>query len=226
MSRRALLLMFASLALLLFTGAPFYILFGVNNSEEADWKGRVGETVPFDFKIEDDPFARPQIGVRSADFVKDSYAVDSYGNKYNVFAAEIAWNDAAVQSEFYCEVSYRNRINRQEWKFSTSATSVEYEEGIDFPRTFVPKDGVSRPRNEDACGILRDQQGNTDEAREKVGLDPLSDQDLRRSVTEYLPLPDGIEVDQIVITVNQPADDKMGALEYRKHDFTFEFDVF
>ena len=214
MIRRFALLFFGSLTLLLSSGLPLYIFFGNGGSSEADWNGRVGEMWALGAQFGTDISGQPEIGIQSAEIMKSSYAVDVYGNKYRVFAAEIAWNDASVQSEFSCEISYINDRNQQQWRLKTSAPAVEYKGEIELPRTFVPRGSFSKPRREDGCGILRDQQFSFKQYRDQGGQSSHAEQDPRRSVTEYIPLPEDLEIDRIVIELNKPGSDEREKSEF------------
>lgn len=206
MIRRFALLFFGSLTLLLSSGLPLYFFFGNGGSSEADWNGRVGEMWALGPQFGSGLGGQPEIGVKSAEIMETSYAVDTYGNKYRVFAAEITWNDASVQSEFSCKVSYINDRNQQEWRLRTAAPAVEYGGEIELPKTFVPRGSFFSTHREDACGILRDQQFSAKHHREQDGPASPSEQDTRRSVTEYIPLPEDLEIDRIIVEVNKPGD--------------------
>ena len=88
MIRRFALLFFGSLTLLLSSGLPLYFFFGNGGSSEADWNGRVGEMWALGPQFGSGLGGQPEIGVKSAEIMETSYAVDTYGNKYRVFAAE------------------------------------------------------------------------------------------------------------------------------------------
>lgn len=221
MKTRVTLLLSAFFVLVLSTILPLFLFFGQNREEPANQVVHTGELVSLGPSFRSSTGDAPKMGVKSAHLLEEGYAVDSYGNKYKVLAVEIAWNDAAVQSDFACEVSYHDERNRQKWRFRSSAYVVDFEGGIEIPETFVSPDEFSRPRKEDACGILKDQMGKR-ERRENGGLSSQAQQDPRRSITEFIPVPESVHIDHVVITARKRLGGGSSELMEQSDDFTIK----
>lgn len=219
------LFLFSFLALGLSASLPLVVFFAPNDEESIDRVGRVGELVSLAPSFESRIGGTPKLGVKSARLLESAYAIDSYGYKYKVLAVEIAWNDASVNAEFTCDVEYRDRQNHQEWSFKRSAYVVDFKGGIEIPETFVPRDQPWSSNKEDACGILHEQMNQSEQRRKNSGPNQQIEVDVRRSVTEFIPVPEPTIVDDVVITVRKPVQADSYELDASPDEFKIQVEV-
>lgn len=217
--------LFSFLALGLSSSLPLVVFFAPNDEEPIDRVGRVGELVSLAPSFESRIGGSPNIGVKSTHLLENGYAVDSYGNRYKVLAVEIAWNDASVNTEFTCDVVYRDRQRRQEWSFKRSAYVVDFKGGIEIPETFIPQNQPWAAHKEDACGILREQMNQSEQRRKNSGPNQQIEVDSRRSVTEFIPVPEPTRIDDVVITVRKPVQADSYELDALPDDFKIQVEV-
>lgn len=209
---------------MLSTGVPLYLFFSPHREQPVDEVVRIGELASLDPSFRSSSGELPKIGVKSSYFLEPGYAVDSFGNKYRVLAVEIAWNDAAVESDFWCNVSYRDEQNQQEWSFKRSSYVVDFKGNVEIPETFVSPGEPWHPVKEDACGILADQM-NDSKPQENGGLSSRAEQDPRRSITEFIPVPESVQIDHVLITAHKRLYGDSSENVQQRDDFTIKVDV-